>query len=1534
MFLALIVAALIAVQSPAVQTRAGETVSRKLSENIDGDIRFEKIHFRPFTTLIIKNLVILDKHPSTPGSLLLDPIPGQPPVRDIDTLFRAEYVIAKFSLSSLLGREGLHLAEATVSNAGMNLVLEEDGVNLTRMFKLGGGPKKEPDDREIFYIRNVAVENMDFRMLNHRTGRQPSAGTYTESGVQQGIDWTDLEVKNIDIDAHGMRFKGGVMTGVVHRMSFRERSGFNCRHISGDVSVGNGRTNIVNLRIMDDYSDLSLPLYRMDYENAKAFGDFIDSVRLTGRISTSDLDFRTIAYFAPALTGNDLALTVSGGVEGCVSGLHFKDIDATMKSGGFRARINGSLSGIPDTERMFFDCTVSRAAVTSDGLDRFLRVWNRSGKEPGFHFADYAKGLEFAVNADVMGYLNDLQIVPHISSPAGHLNADFALRNVTSRDRQMEVDGLFHTRNLNLGLLSGLGFLGECTLDTGLNLSLPRGERQLNADIDSLFVGKLHLYGYDYSNLAAAGRLSPGGFDGKIVCSDPNLNFLFQGIFAPSKKTGNSVYKFYANLGYADLNALHLDKRGKSRIRLRTSADFNRTEGDDLLGHINIDDIRVENQDGVQDVGRINLNAIINDETSRIRLRSDFLSATYTGTGSILHFVNDLKDLVLAKEAPAMTGRDEEYVWSGKEYSLKLNCHDSRKILSYVMPGLYVADSTAFSLGISRQGELKTSLTSQRIAFNSNYLKGVSLNADNRDDNITGIMTCEEANISSISLENNKLRLFIDNNHLGLGYSFDNGGDNGNHGEMYALGDLSRSGSDSLRFDVHILPSALYFNSQEWKMLESRMDWTPGRLNVSSLSVTNGDQQISASGGISRAGRDTLSVVMERFDVSVINPLIGMPLDLRGAATGTAQLISPLDDKGLLFDVICDSTGIAGEAIGTLYAHTGWNRQFSRFDIDIRNSLDDVNTVTATARYTPSIRNLDAEVVFSDANVGYAKPFVSEIFDRMEGRLSGKLMLNGPVDFLEARSEGLRVDDAWVNVAYINVPYNVSGPFHLDSYGAHLDNIVLKDRFGEKGTLNGSLTYDHFHKLGLDMAIRVDRMEVMNTDEKQNPDFYGRLFATGNLSITGLMNDILMDIDAVTAKQGQIHIPIPNTTNAGTTNLLTFKEEDREIKIDPYEQILERFRRKQAAKGSNFEVKLRVGASPAVRAFIEIDKESGNVLSAVGEGIINIDAGTDRFDINGDYTISSGSYKFVALGIVSRDFGIKSGSTVRFNGDILDSDLNIDASYRTKASIATLLSDDDAVSNRRTVECGIAITDKLSNPRIGLSINIPDIDPAIRSKVENALSTEDKIQKQFLSLIISNNFLPDEQSGIFNNSSVLYSNVSEIMSNQLNTILEKLNIPVDLGLSYQPNTQGNDVFDVAISTKLFNNRVEVNGNIGNRQYSASGNSNVVGDLDIEIKLDKKGSVRLNLFSHSADQYTNYLDNSQRNGVGVVYQTEFNNMAQFFRNMIMSRQKRAAAREAEEKAMIDGGMNTISLGKERNADENAGRNGKGVKRKDD
>ena len=54
------------------------------------------------------------------------------------------------------------------------------------------------------------------------------------------------------------------------------------------------------------------------------------------------------------------------------------------------------------------------------------------------------------------------------------------------------------------------------------------------------------------------------------------------------------------------------------------------------------------------------------------------------------------------------------------------------------------------------------------------------------------------------------------------------------------------------------------------------------------------------------------------------------------------------------------------------------------------------------------------------------------------------------------------------------------------------------------------------------------------------------------------------------------------------------------------------------------------------------------------------------------------------------------------------------------------------------------------------------------------------------------------------------------------------------------------------------------------------------DVDVEVKLDRKGRTRLRLFSHSADEYSNYLDQTQRNGVGLSYKQEFNSFLDIFR----------------------------------------------------
>jgi len=112
---------------------------------------------------------------------------------------------------------------------------------------------------------------------------------------------------------------------------------------------------------------------------------------------------------------------------------------------------------------------------------------------------------------------------------------------------------------------------------------------------------------------------------------------------------------------------------------------------------------------------------------------------------------------------------------------------------------------------------------------------------------------------------------------------------------------------------------------------------------------------------------------------------------------------------------------------------------------------------------------------------------------------------------------------------------------------------------------------------------------------------------------------------------------------------------------------------------------------------------------------------------------------------------------------------------------------------------------------------------------------------------------------------------------------------------------GTDIFDVAVSTQLFNNRLVVGGSLGNRRYSTSKNPNgdIVGDLDIELKLDNSGELRFKLFSHSADEYTSSLDFSQRNGLGFSFQKEFDNAWDLVKNLFKSKARKA--QEALEEA---------------------------------
>ena len=208
----IIIAAVLAVQTPQVQTYLSQMILDRFTIGSDALIHFGKIHFRPFNTIIVKDIEVIDKAPADSAAR--------------DTLFSAEYVIARFSLKGLREKEGIHIGRAYVRGAQMNLVIEKNQTNLERMFGIRKDREKKDSHENVFDIRRAFIDGMSFRLQNFRNTLGHESG---------GIRWDDLDVTDIEIEARNLRLSDKTMKGTLDNLSFREKSGYECSSISGSA---------------------------------------------------------------------------------------------------------------------------------------------------------------------------------------------------------------------------------------------------------------------------------------------------------------------------------------------------------------------------------------------------------------------------------------------------------------------------------------------------------------------------------------------------------------------------------------------------------------------------------------------------------------------------------------------------------------------------------------------------------------------------------------------------------------------------------------------------------------------------------------------------------------------------------------------------------------------------------------------------------------------------------------------------------------------------------------------------------------------------------------------------------------------------------------------------------------------------------------------------------------------------------------------------------------------------------------------------
>jgi hypothetical protein len=209
------------------------------------------------------------------------------------------------------------------------------------------------------------------------------------------------------------------------------------------------------------------------------------------------------------------------------------------------------------------------------------------------------------------------------------------------------------------------------------------------------------------------------------------------------------------------------------------------------------------------------------------------------------------------------------------------------------------------------------------------------------------------------------------------------------------------------------------------------------------------------------------------------------------------------------------------------------------------------------------------------------------------------------------------------------------------------------------------------------------------------------------------------------------------------------------------------------------------------------------------------------------------------------------------------------------------------------VECYLIMEGSLLSPVLKFNIELPTAEEETKNVVRNAISTEEELTKQFLSLLVINNFSAvSTSSGGSSGTGAGMAGVtaSELLSNQLSNWLSKISNDFDIGVNYRPGDEiSSDQVEVALRTQIFDDRVTIHTNVGvSSQGTTTGTdqqtSTIAGDFDVDVKLTDNGKFRLKAYNrYNHDQL--YKTSPYTQGVGFVYREDFDRFGELGRRYV-------------------------------------------------
>ncbi len=1460
-----------------IQNKIRDIAAEELSSLLGAEVGVGKIVIHPFNRLSISEVTL------SSGT---------------DSIASVDNVSAGFELFRFLRTGELVIDYALVEGASFRIFREEPGAELNISPILERLKSDRPTKEKAFDLRINTV------LLRN------SSLTYDVLSVERKkdglFDPAHISVRDFEINAYIPRISNSRYTVELDHLSFEEQCGFILSTLRFKADLDTNTATLSDFYLALPSSRFSLSNVTLSYPSLSRIGEALEKGSVTISTSRPAVVFPPdLEAFLPILAKIDQSFLLDFDVEGNISSARLNSFTLKDKKGGLLSlNISGAVDSITYSDRL--DFTLDHLSVKVNGPE----------------IAHLSSGFIKSGMRKTLARFPELNLVAMGAGNAQHGNLDLKINgspgvagghiNYNNRGRSMSISGDLSMKDLRLDLLTGSQIPGPLTADisgsvkTGYKLA---GNLKVNVD-------EIEIKGYNYRNLSGDLRFDTKGTNEISVSLDDEnaklLAYLFYNATDDNKALQGTLVA-----SEVDLNALGLTEiQPGKRLSAKLNTSFEGKSLKDAEGYAQLFDIKwLDDRGKGLRLNRVRLESRPDDAVPSLDLYSDFLSGSVKGYYDIATLPSQLQNMVSSFLPAIVPPVKDAAIGDPNNFSFEFSLTPFEDLASFfnlpiqplhtvTIDGRLDTDEGKAYISIDtpylRQGD--------KLLENSNISAVIDLEKDSNSLFVTSQFPTKKGDMSVsglIDMKNNELDTRIDwsiERTIPL---------NGTLAFNTLVRNVGKTPGGIFPIDatINFLPGTINFGDEVWRIRDSRIDISPLQVTVDDFGLSALDQNITIGGTIGDEPSDSLTVNLN--NVSLLPIFDTLEIDkalIGGRATG---LFTARDILGASPFFHCpalhvDSIGYQRCTIGDADILASWNNEKKSFYLDADVTGLEGRKSRIFGDIYPFREALDINFEADSVPVGFLKPFMEAFTSDISGRASGKCRLFGT--FKEIDLEGdIFADNVTLKIDFTGTSYSATDSVHLAPGKIELTDVIIRDSEGNTAMLNGNVGHTFFKE----PTFRFDITDAKNflsynITSKENPDWYGTIYGNGGASISGYPGVVDINVAMSTAPRSTFTFVLNDRLDAEDYKFLTFRDvtpdslKPLETKLDDTPPAVKAFRRRASnntESPSAYNMDIRVDVTKDADMTLVMDPVGGDEIKAHGEGNLHLAYNSTNNDLNiwGKYSLLDGSYKFTLQDIIIKDFIIKEGSMIQFDGDPYGVKTTLEAYYATTANLSDLdesfLQDKEVARTKVPVHALMKVKGDIRQPSIDFDLEFPTLTSDTYRKVRSIVSTSDMMNRQIIYLLALNRFYTPDYMSSTTKGSELMSVASSTISSQLGNMLGKLSDKWSIAPNFRSDKGDfSDVeVDVALSSRLLNNRLIFNGNFGYRDKTLNSNQ-FIGDFDIEYLLNKRGTWRLKAYNRYNDRNYYVRTAQTTQGVGIMFRRDFDNLFNFLKRKNRKREE--------------------------------------------